>query len=56
MLLQIYKYSGWRTRSVRSATLVDEVEAETFPDDEQEFAAEHGGDFVEIAQHHFSER
>ncbi len=50
MLIQVYRYIGDVTRSVVRATLVAEVEADVLPDDDFEFAAEHGGDFIEVSR------
>ena len=49
MLIHIHQTIGYVTRSVLQAQLVAEVEAERFPDDPQDFADRHGGDYLEIA-------
>jgi hypothetical protein len=48
MLAQVYVYTGDVTRSVVRARLVEEVEIDEVPEDQAGFAAEHGGDFIEI--------
>ncbi len=49
MLILVYKINGRRSRSVATATLVDEVEVDAIPTDQIAFAEEFGGDFIEIA-------
>ena len=50
MLVQIYQYAGSVTRSIMRANLVAEVEVDSFPEDQEGFAAEHGGDFIELEE------
>jgi hypothetical protein len=49
MLIQVHQTTGYVTRSVLQARLVAEVEVELFPEDPQDFADEHGGDYLEVA-------
>jgi len=48
MIAQVYQLTGSVTRSVRRAVLVNEVEIDAIPQDQVDFAAAHGGDFIEI--------
>jgi hypothetical protein len=51
MLALIYKYTGSGvSRSVVRAQLVTDVEIDAIPDDQEAFAREYGGDFIEILQ------
>ncbi len=49
MLIQVHQTTGYVTRSVLQARLVAEVEVETSPDDPQDFADRHGGDYLEVS-------
>jgi hypothetical protein len=49
MTILVYKITGRHTRSIATATLVDQVETGKMPDDQIAFAEEHGGDFIEVA-------
>jgi hypothetical protein len=49
MLIQVHQTIGHVTRSILRARLVAEVEVESYPEDLQDFAEEHGGDFIDIA-------
>ena len=53
MLVQIYQYAGRVTRSVMSAELVTELEVDSIPEDQDAFAAEHGGDFIHVPEESF---
>lgn len=53
MLVQVYRYAGYRSRSIVSATLVTEVEVDEMPDDQISFAEEYGGDFIEVTYDYF---
>jgi len=48
MIAQIYLLTDSVTRSIRRAVLVDEVEIDSIPRDQIDFAAQHGGHFIEI--------
>ena len=48
MIAQIYLLTYSVTRSIRRAVLVDEVEIDSIPQDQVDFAVQHGGDFIEI--------
>jgi hypothetical protein len=48
MLALVYEYTGDVTRSVLRAALVAEIEIDEIPEDQDEFARENGGDFIEI--------
>lgn len=48
MRATIYQYTGYVTRSILRASEVASVEIDKLPDDEEQFAREHGGDFIEI--------
>lgn len=48
MIAKIYEHVGDFSRSIVRARLVAEIEIEEFPEDQGEFASEHGGDFFEI--------
>lgn len=50
MLAQNYQFTSSVHGSIRHATLVAEVEIERIPANQFEFAAEHGGDFIEILE------
>ncbi len=54
MLIQVYEYGRHASRSVVRASLVTEVETDEFPEDQHEFAREHGGDFIEIVFDHLT--
>jgi hypothetical protein len=49
MTIRIYRSTGFYTRSVLSAQLVAEIETDALPEDDQAFADEYGGDFIEVA-------
>jgi len=49
MILQVYRTTGRRTRSLWLAELIAEVETDRYPDDPQAFADEYGGDIIDIA-------
>ena len=49
MLIQVHQTTGYVTRSILRARLVAEVDVESFPEDPQAFADEHGGDYLEVA-------
>ncbi len=49
MTILVYKITGRHTRSIATATLVDQVETNKMPSDQIAFAEEHGGDFIEVA-------
>ncbi len=48
MTILVYKITGRHTRSVVTATLVNQVETDKMPSDQIAFADEHGGDFIEV--------
>ena len=49
MLIHVHQTTGYVTRSILRARLVAEVEVESYPEDLQDFADEHGGDYLEVA-------
>jgi hypothetical protein len=49
MLIHVYQTTGYCTRSILLARPVTEVEVDAFPDDPQDFADQHGGDYLEVA-------
>ena len=48
MLIHVYETSTHVTRSVLLARHVAAVEVEAFPDEPQDFADEHDGDYLEV--------
>lgn len=49
MLVQIYQVCRV-TRSLMGARLVEEVEVDSIPEDAEGFAAEYGGDFIQLPE------
>jgi hypothetical protein len=49
MTLNVYRTTGFISRSVLSAELVREIDHADYPEDPQAFADEHGGDILEPA-------
>jgi len=50
MLALIYQYTTPAVGSIRRARLIDEVEIDSIPNDQVDFAREYGGDFIEIRE------
>ena len=50
MIVQVYQVTGDVSRSVLGATLITEVETDEMPLDPDGFAADYGGDFIEIVE------
>lgn len=50
MIVQVFQVTGDVSRSVVGATLLAEIEVEQIPNDQDGFAADHGGDFIEIVE------
>lgn len=50
MIIQVYQYCGQVSASVATARCVAEVETDEYPEDDVEFAIEHGGDFLEVLE------
>ncbi len=48
MLAIVYEYTRDVSRSVLGATAVAEIEVDEVPVDQDAFAAEHGGHFIEL--------
>lgn len=48
MRATIYQYTGRVTRSILRASEVRSMEIDALPDDEEQFAQEHGGDFIQL--------
>lgn len=55
MLAQIYQYTTPVVGSIRRARLIDEIEIERIPKDQDKFARQHGGDFIQILEDSFVE-
>lgn len=49
MIVHVYRYQTY-TRSVIVAQSIAEFWVPEIPDDESEFAEQHGGDFIEIVE------
>ena len=50
MIALVYQFTGDVTRSIVGARLLTEVEIDEMPSDQDDFAAEHGGDFIEVLE------
>lgn len=48
MLVKVYYCDRVISGSVFHASLLEEVETDEFPDDEEEFAARYGGDIIVV--------
>lgn len=50
MLIRVHQTTDYFTRSILQTRPVAEVEVEVFPDDPQDFADRHNGDYLEIGE------
>ena len=48
MIVQVRQTTGYFTRSILHTQLVAEVEVKELPEDPQDFADKHGGDYLEL--------
>jgi hypothetical protein len=54
MIAQVYEFTGDVSRSILGARLLTEVEIDEMPTDQDGFAAEYGGDFIEVLKDAFA--